>query len=69
MLEIFNSCWTIIIAIILLYFIIKKIYNLNKPFDEEKFITQLNNQKRIKENFDVNFIKQRIPDIAHYYLF
>ena len=69
MLDIFNSCWSIIIAIILLYFIIKKIYNLNKPFDEEKFINQLYNQERIKDKFDVNFITQRIPDIAHYYLF
>ena len=69
MLDIFNSCWTIIVAILLLYFILKKIYNLNKPFDEDKFINQLNNQEKLKKNLNLDFFKQSIPDIAHYYIF
>ena len=68
MLDKFNNCWIIIICIILLIFIIKKIYNLNKPFDEERFIKQYINQRKIKDNFKLESITQTLPNLASYYV-
>lgn len=58
----------IIIIVILLFIIIKKICNLNKPFDENKFIKQINNQKKLKKNFSLKNIKTNLPTLTSYYI-
>jgi len=63
-----DNCWTILICVILIIFIIKKIYNLNKPFDENKFIEQYVNQQKIKNKFTLESIPQTIPVITSYYV-
>ena len=68
MLDKFNNIWIIIICIILLIIIIRKIYNLDKPFDENKYIQQIINQKKLKEQFNLNLIKNGLPTIASYYV-
>jgi hypothetical protein len=45
----------------------KKIYNLNKPFDENKFIEQYVNQL-LKNKFTLESIPQTIPVITSYYV-
>ena len=66
MLEKLNSIWALIFAIILIIIIAKKIINLNKPFDQEKFINQIENQKKLKEKININIIKEELPLIANY---
>lgn len=68
MLSCFNNGWVLLIGVILLYFIIKKIYNLNKPFDEKKFIEQYANQKKLKNKINIELFKQGIPQLASYYV-
>ena len=58
----------IIIIVILLVIIIKKLCNLNKPFDEGKFIKQINNQKKLKKNFSLKNIKNNLPTLTSYYI-
>lgn len=65
MLNLFNNKLVIIICLILLFFIIKKIYNLNKPFNEKKYIEQYVNQQKFEKNFDINVIPKAIPTIAN----
>lgn len=68
MLDRLNNYWVILICIILLIFIIKKIYNLNKPFDEKRFIEQYVNQKKLKEKFTLDSIPQSLPKLASYFI-
>lgn len=68
MLDRLNNYWVILICIILLIFIIKKIYNLNKPFDEKRFIEQYVNQKKLKEKFTFGSIPQSLPKLASYFI-
>jgi hypothetical protein len=68
MLDWFNNYWIIIISCILLFIIIRKIYNLNKPFDENRFIEQYKNQLKLKENFSLSSIPKGLPKIASYYV-
>ena len=68
MLGLFNSPWIILICIIILYAIFKKIWNLNKPFDEQKFIMQHMNQEKLKKNFTLESFHKHLPDIASYYV-
>ena len=49
MLEKFNNIWVILLSILLLYVIVRKIINLNKPFDEKRFIQQYKNQLKLKK--------------------
>lgn len=66
MLEKLNNKWTLLIAIILVVIIVRKIIKLNKPFDQEKFINQIENQKKLKEKININMIKEELPLIANY---
>jgi len=68
MLDCFNNFWVIFIAAILLFFIIKKIINLNKPFNHNKFIKQYYNQIKLKKKLNLELIKQGIPKLASYYV-
>ncbi len=68
MLDKFNNYWIILICIILAIFIVKKIYNLNKPFDEKRFIEQYINQQKLKENFSLEAIPQSLPKLVSYYV-
>jgi len=58
----------IIVIVILLVIIIKKLCNLNKTFDEGKFIKQINNQKKLKKNFSLKNIKTNLPTLTSYYI-
>ena len=68
MLERLNNIWTYIIAIILFIVIIKKIINLNKPFDQKRFIEQIQNQQKLKEKISINMIKEELPILANHIL-
>jgi hypothetical protein len=68
MLDKFNNFWVILICVILVIFIIKKIYNLNKPFDEKRFIEQYINQQKLQEKFSLKAIPKSFPKIASYYV-
>ena len=63
-----NNIWVLVIAVILLYAIIKKIYNLNKPFDENKFIEQYHNQQKIKKKLNFENIPAELPKLASFYV-
>jgi hypothetical protein len=64
----FNNIWGIVIILILIYAIYKKISNLNKPYDEEKFIIQYKNQKKLQKNINIPTLMKNIPSIASYYV-
>ena len=68
MLDKFNNCWIILFCIILIIFIIKKIYNLNKPFDEKRFIEQHINQQKLKDKITLELISKNLPNLAYYYV-
>jgi hypothetical protein len=68
MLDKFNNIWIIIISIIIFIIIIKKICNLNKPFDQNRFIEQYTNQIKLQEKFTLKSIPNNIPKIASYYI-
>jgi hypothetical protein len=68
MFEIFNNIWVLIFGLFLLYAIYKKIKNLNKPFDELKFIEQFKNQKRLKKKINFTNLQKGLPTIASYYV-
>jgi hypothetical protein len=63
-----NNYWTMFIAFILIIFIIKKIYYLNKPFDEERFIAQYVNQEKISKNLNLNIIPESLPKLVNYWV-
>ena len=68
MFEIFNNIWVLLLGLFLLYTIYNKIKNLNKPFNESKFIEQFKNQKRLKKKFNLNYLHKGLPTIASYYV-
>ena len=68
MFEIFNNPWIILIIIFLIYSIYNKIKNLNKPLNQTKFIEQLQNQQKIKKNFNFNNIVTKLPILTSYYV-
>lgn len=68
MLDRFNNFWVILICVILGFFIVKKIYNLNKPFDEKRFIEQYVNQQKLKEKFSFEAIPQNLTKLTSYYV-
>ena len=59
---------TIIIILFLIYSIYKKIKNLSKPFDEEKFIIQYRNQKKLRRQVNLPNIMKNIPSLTSYYI-
>ena len=68
MLSNLNNPWVILISCILVFAIVKKIINLNKPFDRQKFSKQIKNQKRLKKKLTLETFKQSIPNLASYYV-
>ena len=68
MLEQFNNIWVIIIAVILIYIIIKKITNLNNSIDEDVYIEKHKNQERLKKQFNFNDLPKELPALASYYV-
>ena len=68
MLDKLNSFWVILICAIIFFIIVKKLYNLNKPFDESKFIKQYANQEKLKEKFGMQNISQQLPQLASMYV-
>jgi len=58
----------IIIILFLIYSIYKKIKNLDKPFDEEKFIIQYQNQKKLKQKVSLPNFMKNIPSLTSYYV-
>ena len=58
----------IIIILFLIYSIYKKIKNLNKPFDEKKFIVQYQNQKKLKQKVSLPNFMKNIPSLTSYYV-
>jgi hypothetical protein len=68
MFEIFNNIWVLVIGLFLLYTIYKKIKNLDKPFDESKFIEQYKNQRRLKKKINFTTLQKGLPTIASYYV-
>jgi len=68
MLEKFNNFWVILLSILLLFIIVRKIINLNKPFDEKKFIHQYKNQLKLKKQFNIDIIQKNIPKLTSYYV-
>ena len=62
------NTWLIIISIILLYIIVKKIINLEKPFNEEQFIEKYNNYKKLEETINLDKITENIPSITSYFI-
>jgi hypothetical protein len=64
----FNNIWGGVIVIILVYAIYKKIRNLNKPYDEDKFIIQYQNQKKLGQKINIPNLMKSFPTIASYYV-
>lgn len=67
-LNVFNNIWVLLFSTILLFAIIKKISNLNKPFDESKFIEQYQNQQKLKKKLNFDNFHQNIPTITSFIL-
>ena len=68
MLDKFNNMWIILLSILLLVIIVRKIINLNKPFDEPRFIEQYKNQIKLRKQFNINMIQKNIPKLTSYYV-
>ncbi len=68
MFQFLNNFWVMIFSVFLLYIIVNKIVYINEPFNEKKYIEQYINQEKIKKKINFNFFKQKLPDIAYYYL-
>jgi hypothetical protein len=66
MLKKFNNFWIIIIAIILFYFIIKKLYNLNTPIDIDNLIKKNENENKDKIN-KIPMIIMNMPTLLGYF--
>lgn len=64
----FNNIWGIIVIIILIFIIYKKINNLNKPYDENKFIIKYKNQMKLREKINLPNFMKNIPSMASYYV-
>ncbi len=67
MLDKFNNPYIILISIVLLIIIIRKICNLNKPFDEQRFMQQYINQEKLKNKFNLDSIPEKLPKLTSYY--
>ncbi len=67
-LDVFNNIWVLFFSGLLLFAIIKKISNLNKPFDESKFIEQYQNQQKLKKKLNFDNFHQNIPKITSFIL-
>lgn len=63
-----NNFFGILIILFLIFAIYKKIINLNKPYDENKFIIQYQNQLKLKEKFSLKNVMENIPDLTSYYV-
>ena len=63
-----NNFFGILIILFLIFSIYKKITNLNKPYDETKFINQYQNQLKLQKNFNLGNMIENIPDVASYYV-
>jgi len=63
-----NNFFGILIILFLIFAIYKKITNLNKPYDQTKFIKQYQNQIKLQENFSLKKIMENIPNVASYYV-
>lgn len=68
MLDNFNNIWVILICIVLIFFIVRKIIKLNKPFDEERFIEQYKNQQKLGEKFSMISFQKSLPKLTSFYL-
>jgi len=68
MLEYFNNYWIIGISLLIFFFIIKKLINLNNTFDKKKFILQQKNKEKIKNKLKNFNMYECIPSVASYYL-
>jgi hypothetical protein len=68
MLKIFNNKCIILLSLFISYCIVKKINNLNKPFDEFKFIEQYQNQKKIKKKITLENFPKELSNLASYYV-
>lgn len=68
MLDCLNNFWVILICLILFFVIIQKICNLNKPFDEQKFLIQFQNQEKLKKKLNLNSIHDVIPKLTNFYV-
>jgi hypothetical protein len=63
-----DNYWFIFFSIILIFIIIRKINNLNKPFNENEFINKYNNYTKIKnDKLNFNNIKENILSIIYFY--
>jgi hypothetical protein len=68
MLNLFNNKWILLISIIIIYVVIKKIYYLNKPFNEEKFIKQQINKNKLKNKIKNIDIQSELYKGLSYYI-
>lgn len=68
MLDRFNNIWVLVISAVIFISVIRKIINLNKPFDEKKFIEQYQNQRKLKNKFNLDNVHKGIPKLASYYV-
>lgn len=62
------NIWFILISVFLLYVIIKKIINLNKPFNQKIFIEKYNNSKKLEKKINLDNFKKNIPLLTSYYI-
>jgi hypothetical protein len=76
MLEVFNNFWVIIISTILIFIIIKKIYNFFEYQKDEidineylikKEISEISSEK-LKKKLSIDNIKMNVSNITSYYL-
>ena len=68
MLDIFNNVWIILISCVLLICIVKKIYYINEPFNEIKFIEQYQNKEKLKQRISIEVLQKSLPTLASYYV-
>jgi hypothetical protein len=68
MLNKFNNYWVLLFCFILFLYIIKQLCNLNKPFDEERFIKQYINQRKIKKQINTELLHKSLPLLTSYYV-
>ena len=64
----FNNIWSILVVLFLIFAIYKKIKNLNKPYDENKFIIQYQNQIKLRKKFNLSNFMKNVPTVASYYV-
>lgn len=67
MLLIFNNLWIILLSLFLVYYIIKKIISLNKPFNTKEFIIKYKNQKKLQKKLSFDSIKHNLTSLVSYY--